>query len=505
MELDFSRLPLDDSPDAVVAATAEGRVLDWSQGAERIFGYTRAEALGRLLPELIGPPDTSRAGAEAIRETLELGWSTYESLQRRKDGVLLYVDFSSKPVQTEDGRLAYILSTGKDVTHLRVRRDAKLVATRFRDLLESMPDGIILVNPTGRIVHANRQAEGLFGYAAGELQGRLVEGLMPKRYRGAHGGHRSGYFGQPRVRAMGMGLELYGLRKDGTEFPVEISLSPLQLEEGTLVISAVRDMTERHRFQRALREKNAELEAANGELAAFSYTISHDLRAPLRAIGGFARMAAEEYAAALPPAGLQRLRRIHDNAVKMGQLIDGLLAFSRLGRQALNKQTVQPTLLVRRALEDLQTDQTGRRLQLRVAELPPCQADPTLLGQVYANLLANALKYTRRRELAVIEVGARPANGGAVYFVKDNGAGFDPAYANKLFGVFQRLHRDDEFEGTGVGLAIAQRIIQRHGGRIWAEGAPDRGATFSFTVEPESRPDDPPLAAEGAGHAAALG
>jgi len=232
----------------------------------------------------------------------------------------------------------------------------------------------------------------------------------------------------------------------------------------------------------ALRHRADELAAANKELEAFSYSVSHDLRAPLRALDAFSRILLEEYVPQLPPEAQHYLQRICTNTRQMGQLIDGLLTFSRLGRQPLHKQTVAPADLARQALETLRSEQEGRRVEITLGDLPACQADPTLLKQVFVNLLSNALKFTRLRAVAVIEVGCREGNGERVYFVKDNGVGFDLCYADQLFGVFQRLHPAEDYEGTGVGLALVQRIIHRHGGRIWAEAEVGRGATFYFTV-----------------------
>jgi light-regulated signal transduction histidine kinase (bacteriophytochrome) len=225
-----------------------------------------------------------------------------------------------------------------------------------------------------------------------------------------------------------------------------------------------------------------ELTAANHELEAFSYSVSHDLRAPLRAMDGFSRILLEEYAAELPEGARRYLGLVRDNAIQMGRLIDDLLAFSRLGRQELARRRVDPTDIARQVLQELQVGQDERHVEVRMADLPPVEADPALLRQVYANLLANALKFTRARDPAVIEVGALVRDGERIYTVRDNGVGFDMRYADKLFGVFQRLHRAEEYEGTGVGLAIVQRIVHRHGGRIWAESAPGRGATFLFTL-----------------------
>jgi light-regulated signal transduction histidine kinase (bacteriophytochrome) len=246
------------------------------------------------------------------------------------------------------------------------------------------------------------------------------------------------------------------------------------------------DITDRKAAEEKIQQLSVELDQRvierTAELEAFSYSVSHDLRAPLRAISGFTRILQEDFGAQFPPAALHQLDRIRSNAFRMGELIDGLLAFSRLGRQQLNKRKVAPRPMISHVLEELQAEQAGRRVTVCVDELPECEADPTLLQQVFANLISNALKYSRQRDPAVIEIGAHRENGQCVYFIKDNGAGFDMEYAHKLFGVFQRLHPPEQFEGTGVGLAIVQRIVHRHSGRVWAQGEPEKGATFYFTI-----------------------
>ncbi|HWO41207.1 MAG TPA: cache domain-containing protein [Candidatus Eisenbacteria bacterium] len=248
-------------------------------------------------------------------------------------------------------------------------------------------------------------------------------------------------------------------------------------------------MAEQKRVQNEIRklngqltQKSAETEAANKELEAFSYSVSHDLRAPLRAIDGFSRILLDEHAASLSKEGQRLLKVARENAVNMGQLIDELLTFSRLSRQPLGKTRVETAELARQVFQDLRAQENGRQIEVSLAELPPCQGDPRLLRQVFVNLVANAFKYTRKRPVARIEVGFEKKEGEIVYFIKDNGVGFDMRYADKLFRVFQRLHRAEDYEGTGVGLAIVQRVIQRHGGRVWAEADVDRGATFYFTV-----------------------
>ncbi len=245
---------------------------------------------------------------------------------------------------------------------------------------------------------------------------------------------------------------------------------------------------ERDRQEQRLLQLNTELADANKELEAFSYSVSHDLRAPLRAIDGFSRILHEECASVLESEHLTYLDDIRQNAQQMGQLIDALLSFAKLSRQPLKKHSVQMDELVHECLAYLADDSTERKLQITVGQLPPCQADRTLLKQVWQNLIGNALKYSRHRHPPIVEIGSMPAtNGGQIiYYVRDNGTGFDMTYAGKLFGVFQRLHRVEEFEGNGVGLAVVQRILHRHGGRAWAEAQLDKGATFYFTLGPDA-------------------
>jgi signal transduction histidine kinase len=242
-------------------------------------------------------------------------------------------------------------------------------------------------------------------------------------------------------------------------------------------------------LEKRVTERTTQLEASNRELEAFSYSVSHDLRAPLRAIDGFSRILLRDFASQLPEAAQRYLNLIRDSSQQMGTLIDDLLRFSRLSRQSLNRERVNPVSMIQLVIEELSGDQSNRQFEVTVGNLPECQADPALLKQVFVNLLSNALKFTRQRNVARIEVDYEQANGEIIYKIKDNGAGFDMAYADKLFGVFQRLHHVDEYPGTGVGLAIVQRIVYRHGGRIWAEAEVDQGATFYFTLEGEGSYD----------------
>jgi hypothetical protein len=249
-------------------------------------------------------------------------------------------------------------------------------------------------------------------------------------------------------------------------------------------LSVRRLRMENDELQQRVREHTAALEAANKELEAFSYSVSHDLRAPLRAIDGFSQILVKEHAPQLSDEAQNLLQAVSHNALRMGQLIDDLLAFSRLGHLPVSKERVNVAGLVQNVLDELHREHEGRDVEVRVDPLPDCMGDPSLLKQVWVNLLSNAFKFTRQRERALIEISCHEQQGEKVYVVRDNGAGFDMTYFDKLFGVFQRLHRSDEFEGTGAGLAIVQRIIHRHGGRIRAEAAVNQGAAFFFTLSP---------------------
>jgi len=269
--------------------------------------------------------------------------------------------------------------------------------------------------------------------------------------------------------------------EDVTEFVRRKS----QATSGSAEMNARMEQMEAEIFQSSqkVQAANQQLEAANKELESFSYSVSHDLRAPLRAMDGFSRAVMEDYGSQLPADGQRYLQIIRTSAQRMGNLIDDLLSFSRLSRATLSKRTIDVRSLVQETLEELRSQREGREIQLNIGDLPACEGDTALLKQVWINLLSNAFKYTQKRSSAVVEIGCKKEGHANIYFVRDNGTGFDMRYANKLFGVFQRLHRAEDYEGTGVGLAIVQRIIHRHGGRVWAEAVVDQGATFYFTLE----------------------
>jgi PAS domain S-box-containing protein len=377
---------------------------------------------------------------------------------------------------------------------LRAINARKKAEEKLDRLLGSMPDALVIINAEGKIVGSNAHMVKLFGYTERELQGESMALLVPERFRKNQRQYYAAYFSQREGRIPEMTMELCGLHKDGREFPIEVSAKPLAGERGLVVTSAIRDITERKqvaqqisKLNKELEHRALELENANKELEAFSYSVSHDLRSPLQNIDRFSQILMEDYANQLNAEGLDYVQRLRGSCQHMEDIIDALLALSDMMRKELLADHFDLTALAQGVAADLKQKNPDRLVDWVIADGLTAEGDAQLLRVVLENLLGNAWKFTANRPRARIEFGAVPqSNGARTYFVRDDGAGFDMARANNLFTPFKRLHDQSEFRGTGIGLATVQRVIQRHQGKIWAEGVVDHGATFCFTLTGEA-------------------
>lgn len=355
----------------------------------------------------------------------------------------------------------------------------------FRAMIEAAPDAIIITDAEGTITLLNEQAVAMFDYTQEELLGQKVEVLLPAEVATRHVAHREGYVRAAQPRPMGMGLSLSGRRKDGSQLPVEISLSPINTPEARLIFCAVRDATERRAAERQIRRlneglerQNTELQAVNNELEAFSYSVSHDLRAPLRAIDGFSKILQSSLEGTLSERDSDYFNRVRKAAQNMSKLIDDLLTLARVTRADVKLASLNLSRLATTVAERLMENQPERDITLQIEPDIKVLADPALLQVAIESLLGNAFKFTATQDKALIEVGSMTKDGETVVFVRDNGVGFDMNYADKLFTPFQRLHSASEFPGTGIGLASIKRVMSKLGGRIWAESSVGEGATF---------------------------
>ena len=480
---------LDLAHDAILLRSMDGRILFWSRGAVDLYGWSAEEILGKFAHTLLRTefPVSLEHLQTSIQKTRE--WEG-ELNHICRDGRAIVVASRWSLLRDEQGKPLAIMEINRDITDRKQAEEALRKAWHYtRSLIEASLDPLVTISREGKITDVNQATEKITGVPRQRLIGTDF----------------SNYFTQPEMARRGYRqvfadgsvtdypLALRHVSGKLTEVLYNASLFQNAAGEVEGVFAAARDVTERKRAEDEVRKLNEELEqrvaarteelrVVNKELEAFNYAVAHDLRAPLRHIHGFAEMLADEARPVLTDSCKHQLDTILDSVQHMSQLLEDLLKLSRLGRQELCKQVRSANSLITEVVKALEPESKGREVEWRITDLPPVECDPALFKQVLVNLLSNALKFTRTRHPAIIEIGQTTINGESAIFIRDNGVGFSMKYADKLFGLFQRLHRQQDFEGTGVGLAIVQRIMHRHGGRVWAEAEPDKGATFYLSL-----------------------
>ncbi len=457
------------SDDAIISKTPQGTITSWNKGAEKLFGYSREEVVGKNI-SILFPKERLDEEPNIIKKIMGGDFvDHYETERLRKDGTLVPISLTVSPLKDASGKIIGISKIARDISS---RKKLQEVQSTLSAIVNFSDDAIISETLDGIITSWNRAAEKTFGYSEMETLGKSItilylhdklqeEELILDKIRNDEYVHH---------------YETERVRKDGSIVYVSLTVSPIKDAQGKIIGASkiARDISERKR-------KDEEIEQKNKELESFTYSVSHDLRAPLRRILHYAEHLQEDYLEKLDDEGKRLISRICKNTEKMQQLIDDLLALSHLSKQDLIRSKVDMNSLTQTVLDELVQPQANVTVQ--VEQLKDVSGDRNLIKQAVENLLTNALKYSRTKERPTIEIGLSTSTEKLVtFFVRDNGVGFDMKYSDKLFNVFQRLHHQNEFEGNGIGLAIVKQIISKHGGKVWAEGNLNEGATFYFSL-----------------------
>jgi PAS domain S-box-containing protein len=472
------RLLLDSIHDrAIFMLDPQGLVISWNAGAERIKGYTAAEIIGRSFARFFSAEDIGRGRPQEILQLAAAnGRHAEQSTRTRKDGSRFLADITITALRDPAGNMLGFSEFSQDLT------PSIASETRYRGLLEAAPDAMVVVNEDQKIELLNLQTENQFGYPRDELVGQPLENIIPQGFaeRLVSDGART--TADALAQQIGTGIELLGRRKDGTEFPIEIMLSPLKGPDGVLVTAAIRNISERKKSEAHLLKTVEELKRSNDELEHFAYVASHDLQEPLRMVASYTQLLAKRYKGRLDSDADEFIAFAVDGSNRMQGLIRDLLAYSRAGSSGSAVREINSEGALTSALTNLRAAIEESGAVVTHDNLPAITTDHAQLTQVFQNLVGNAIKY---RSAAVPHIHVCAANRGGdewTFSVRDNGMGIDRQYFDKIFVLFQRLHGRQEFEGTGIGLAICKKILERLGGRIWVESQPGEGSIFNFTL-----------------------
>ena len=481
---------LEAAPDGMAVVNQGGEIVLLNAQAEKHFGYRRDELIGQevtnIIPEGFAErliADGTRTAAEALAQQIGTG---IELIGQRKDGSEFPIEIMLSPLDSAEGIL--VTAAIRDIT---VRKDAEThlaqMEGRYRGLLEAAPDGMVVVNQRGEIVLLNAQSEKQFGYLRNELIGRKVKSIIPEGFAERLIADETRTAAEALAQHIGTGIELYGLRKDGSEFPIEIMLSPLESAEGILVTAAIRDITTRKDAEAHLVQNVKELNRSNEELEQFAYVTSHDLQEPLRMVASYTQLLSRRYKGKLDSDADEFIAFAVDGANRMQRLIQDLLTFSRVGKKGQDLLDISSDDALQQAILNLRGAIEESGAIVTRGPMPEVKANETELTQLFQNLVGNGIKYqgpgTPHIHISAVKNGSPKW----IFSVQDDGLGIDPQFFERIFGMFQRLHKRDEFAGTGMGLAICKKIVEQHGGSISVDSTPGKGSTFHFTLAESER------------------
>lgn len=467
---------VEDANEAIVGKDLNGIITVWNRGAERLFGYSKEEMIGKPIRVLI--PDDRLAEEESILGRIRAGEQIqeFDTVRLVKGGRPIEVSVSISPIRNRLGKLIGASKTARDISERK-----QIEQSRWK-FMEASPVAMLVVDPDGKIALTNKESERLFGYQREELIGCPVEVVVPPRLRHMHQDFRSSFMASPTARAMGAGRDLYAVKKDGSEVPVEIGLTPVMTAKGLLVMASIVDITLRKSAEAKLIRQQRDLERSNHDLEQFAYVASHDLQEPLRAVAGCVQLLQKHYRNRLDARADEFIAHTVDGCKRMQSLIEDLLTFSRIGRRQEASGQVDCAKALSVALRNVSCSVDQSRAKISFDPLPPVLAETSEVIMLLQNLVGNAIKFRIPGTVPRIHVAAAVCQGEVVFTVMDNGIGIAPEHQERIFGVFQRLHTVREYPGTGIGLALCKRIVERHGGRIWVESSLGNGTAFHFTL-----------------------
>jgi PAS domain S-box-containing protein len=481
---------LDLASDGIIVRDLHGTIVYWSAGATAMFGYSRAEAVGRKAAELLRSVFLAPAN-EVEREAATAGHWEGEVTMARKDGSTITVASSWTMTGIGQDTPPGFLEIHRDVTARRMAAESlRESELRFRAVAETAAVGVVMADDQGTIRYWNPGAETMFGWMEEDALGQPMTVIMPERFRAAHDAGLKRYLATREARVLGRTIEMTGLRRDGAEFPIELSISSWRTSKGTFFSAFLRDITTRKDAEQVLRAQAQDLARSNQELEQFAYVASHDLQEPLRMVSNYTQLLASRYRDRLDGDALEFIDYAVDGAKRMQALIHDLLQYARVGTRGKEFKATPANEIVQATVVNLSGAIEEAGAEIRIDPLPTVNCDQSQLAQVFQNLIGNALKFRRPDTPPIVHVTAAAEDGHWRFLVSDNGIGIDQKYFDRIFQMFQRLHGRDQYEGTGIGLALCRKIVERHGGRIFVDSEPGRGTTFSFTI-----PDAPAAAA----------